>query len=203
MVLYTGRQDNMERWPSGRRRTTGNRVTLNRVPGFKSLSLRHKKGIPPQSRWDTFFIVKVHHLNPRMSGALQRDMLVCAGCPNSLRALWRKHGFVNPCLSAKKFHRNRDGIFLSKQQAWHIITRQRAYHQQRQKIILPLLYIITHTRVLRISLRLDDIQGFAFWIYCSFCLLFFFAGLLNSLPRSSLGTRTSVMNIRPTTTGKT
>ena len=85
MVLYTGRQDNMERWPSGRRRTTGNRVTLNRVPGFKSLSLRHKKGIPPQSRWDTFFIVKVHHLNPRMSGALHRDMPVCAGCPNSLR----------------------------------------------------------------------------------------------------------------------
>ena len=75
----------------------------------------------------------------------------------------------NPCLSAKKFHRNRDGIFLSKPQAWHIITRQRAYHQPRQKIILPLLYIITHTRVLRISLRLDDIQGFALMICNTSC----------------------------------
>ena len=132
----------MERWPSGRRRTTGNRVTLNRVPGFKSLSLRQKSKRENHRVLPLAFLPKRHDLNPRISGtscrdmhglrrfpersalplaqtwvrkslsrreapdlnprmsdAERRDMLVCAGYPNAFRDLWRKHGFVNPSLA--------------------------------------------------------------------------------------------------------
>ena len=75
----------MERWPSGRRRTTGNRVTLNRVPGFKSLSLRHKKEIPPQPRWYLFFIVEAPPFEPSHERHSVPRLQVCAGLQNALR----------------------------------------------------------------------------------------------------------------------